>query len=126
MPPNEADLAAAVGEIKGLMQGLRDLVTDHNQSMNRRLDDMTTSTNRRLDDLHTSVTQRLDRQQDEIANASDTANKALTMAKAVKAKVEALEGTASKSGAKSGVAGGSAAGAAVAGLLELVKAFFLS
>lgn len=120
MPQTETELAGALGEIKGLMQGLRDLLNDQNANMNRRFDDLATNTNRRLDDLHSSVSRRLDDHGREIDAVVETANTAMSLAKSAKQSVDDIKLAAGKSGA----IGGGAGGAIVAGGIELIKAFF--
>jgi chromosome condensin MukBEF ATPase and DNA-binding subunit MukB len=107
MPPNNNELARYVGEIKGQLDGIQTMIAAHNESVNRR-----------IDDLHRAVTQRLDEHREEIAAATSTAHEALKQAKAAHAAVDALKVQVGK---RSAVSGGGAA-ALVAGGIELIKA----
>lgn len=105
------ELSRYVGEIKGQLDGIQTMIAAHNESVNRR-----------IDDLHRAVTQRLDEHREEIQSATDTANEALKQAKAASTAVDVLR---SKVGKRSVIGGGGAA-AVVAGGVELIKAALTS
>jgi hypothetical protein len=107
---SDTQLARDIGEIKGLLKGVHDLVAAHNNAMNRR-----------IDDLHQAVTQRLNQQSGEIAEVRGIANTALTEAEKALAAVETLKTDARKAGGKSGGAIGAAAGGVIGLGVELIK-----
>jgi hypothetical protein len=114
------DLAQAVGELKGLLQGIQTMMANQDANMNRRMDDMHHSNTRRLDDLNQAINQRLTEQQSDLLSVKRTADTANDGVIALRVEVDQLKGKATRSGAASGA--GSAA--IVSGTIALVKAYF--
>ena len=127
MPPGDTPMtqadqaqqfAVALGEIKGLMSGLRDMIAEQNSATNRRMDDFHTANSRRIDDLHTAVVQRINSQDERITRVETTAADALTLAKTATKSIEGLHA----SSRKTSIVSGTGAGVIVSGVVELVRA----
>lgn len=108
MTSNQNDISRDVGEIKGLLTGIQQMMVTQNENVNRR-----------IDDLHRVVTNRLDEHREEIQSVAEVAHSAMRKADATAAEVEALKGQIGKRGA----AAGGGAGAIIAAGIELAKQF---
>ncbi|MDM4768632.1 hypothetical protein [Solimonas sp. SE-A11] len=112
MSTGNEQFAKDVGEIKGTLQGIRELLAAQNESINRRMDDQHAANTRRLDDLNLAVGQRLDEQGNHIKSVKNTADLALERANQAHEKIEGLKGQSHKSSA---VVGGSASAVVAVG-----------
>lgn len=116
------EVARDVGEIKGLLQGIRDLVAAGQEATNNRIGDMQASAqqmhaanSRRLDDLADTMRVRLDEHSGALREVRDKANAAHTLASS---NVEAIE-----SMRRSATIHGAGAGSIIAAGIELAKHF---
>jgi len=123
MEPNSGNsigeqTAHAIGEIKGLLNGLSQMISANAESLNRRIDDMHQSNTRRLDDISANVTRRMDEQSGRLDTVAETARSALAKANAATDRIDANHRTAAKTSGGVGAIGGGVAVAAI----ELIKA----
>ena len=100
-----AQLLAAIAEIKGSMHGVTQLMETHQRENHRRIDDM-----------RRELVSHIDRQQQQINGVGDIARRAELMATEAKAIADSAGGK----GAKAGIAAGSLMSAG----MELIKAVF--
>lgn len=103
---SDSQLAQDIGEIKGLLRGVHDLVSANNAAVNRR-----------MDDLHLAVTRNLDRHFDEIGNVRSIATAAQTRAETAVVATENLKSEARRESRKMGGAAGGVIGLGI----ELLK-----
>jgi len=130
MPPGETAMKTAmseetardIGEIKGLLHGVTQMIQTNNEAMNRRIDDMHNSNSRRLDDLNRTLSGRLESQETRITSIERKANDAHTLATTTKDAVDAMRGEAKRTG----IVSGTSAGVLVTAMIEFIKVAFKS
>lgn len=79
----------AIGELKGSINGLAEVISNNNAAMNRRIDDLTRTVtdsnaaiNKRIDDMNSQLSQRLAAQDRDISALRDTQNTLMMRASA--------------------------------------------
>lgn len=118
-PSNVTDQTAKdIGEIKGLLQGVTQMIAANNDALNRRIDDMNAGTLRRFDDLTRAVTQRLDTQESRLGRVEMTANEAQAAAKSNRTAIDGMQRHTTKTA--TGV--GAVSATLVTGAFEIIKA----
>ena len=115
---NTQKLIADIGEVKGLLQGVAEMMRSQSESLNRRIDDMHAANSRRLDELNATVSQRFDGHQSELRRIGDRADAAHSIASETKT---LLDASARKAKVAGGATGGGV-GAIVAIGIEAAKA----
>lgn len=87
--------AEAIGEIKGLLSGIKDMIGTNHAAVNSR-----------IDDLRAAVHQRMDSADERIAKVEATAAAALDAANQANGAMDVLKRSALKSGGASGAGAG--------------------
>jgi len=122
--PMNTKMMSDIGEIKGLLTGVSEMMRHQHENVNRRIDDMqranTTmhaSTNSRLDDLTTGIGKRLDAQESDLRDIARKADEAVNQATDTAAR---LDSAGERIARRAGISGGASGGVIAAGI-EVVK-----
>lgn len=107
IPRMSDQTAKDIGEIKGLLQGVTQMIIANNDALNRRIDDMTRA-----------VTQRLDATDSRLSRVELTAAGAFSLGETNKTALEGMQ----RQAAKTATGVGAGAGALVAAGAEIIKA----
>lgn len=121
-------MIADIGEIKGLLSGVSNMMRQQHENTNRRIDDMQSAnismhagTSKRLDEMTASIGRRMDSHESDIRDVGTKADEAMKLSTDTAARVH---GSESRMERRAGISGGASGGVIAAGI-ELAKYLLL-